>query len=82
MDNPKLKDYSLDRMTRGAILAKENVISENAYGTFSVPSQTVEEISYLVRLIDGKWVCNCVDFKERHEEIGLCYHPAQVELNQ
>src|SRR5487761_1680701 len=86
--NPKLKDYSLDRMTRGAILAKEKVISENADGTFSVPSQTVEEIAYLVRLSDGKWICNCIDFKERHEEIGLCYHihavkfwiAAQVEI--
>jgi transposase-like protein len=88
--NPKLKDYSLDRMTRGAILAKENVISENANGTFSVPSQTVEEIVYLVRLIDGKWICNCIDFKERHEQVGLCYHihavkfwiAAQVEIKQ
>jgi transposase-like protein len=88
--NPKLKDYSLDRMTRGAILAKENVISENANGTFSVPSQTVEEIAYLVRMIDRKWVCNCIDFKEKHEQIGSCYHihavkfwiAAQIELKQ
>jgi transposase-like protein len=86
--NPKLKDYSLDRMTRGQILANENVISENGDGSFSVPSQTVEEVLYLVRLIDGKYVCNCMDFKQRHEEIGLCYHAhavkfwiaAQVEL--
>ena len=86
----KLRDYSLDRITRGAILAKENVISENADGTFSVPSQTVEEIVYLVRLIEGNWVCNCMDFKQRHEEVGLCYHAhavkfwiaAQVEINQ
>jgi transposase-like protein len=78
--NPKLKDYSLDRMTRGAILAKENVISENANGTFSVPSQTVEEIAYLVRMIDGKWVCNCIDFKERHDQIGLCYHIHAVKF--
>ena len=77
-------------MTRGQILAKENVISENQDGSFSVPSQTVEEVAYLVRLIDGKWVCNCVDYKQRHEEIGLCYHAhavkfwiaAQVELKQ
>src|SRR5208283_1512086 len=65
-------------------------ISENANGTFSVPSQTVEEVAYLVRLIDGKWICNCLDFKQRHEEIGLCYHAhavkfwiaLQVELEQ
>ncbi|SRR5579875_2249090 len=84
----KLKDYSLDRMTRGQILARENVISENQDGSFSVPSQTVEEVAYLVRLIDGKWICNCMDFRQRHEEIGLCYHAhavkfwiaAQVEL--
>lgn len=67
-------------MTRGAILAQENVISENANGTFSVPSQTVDEVVYLVRLIDGKWVCNCLDFKQRHEEIGLCYHAHAVKF--
>lgn len=90
MQNPKLKDYSLDRMTRGAILAKENVISENANGTFSVPSQTIDEIVYLVRMIDGKWICNCIDFKERSKEVGFCYHihavkfwiASQVELQE
>jgi hypothetical protein len=86
----KLNDYSLSRMTRGRILAKENVISENPDGSFSVPSSTVDEVLYLVRLIDGKYVCNCLDFQQRHEEIGLCKHAhavkfwiaAQVELNQ
>ncbi len=76
----KLNDYSLSRMTRGEILAKENVISENADGTFSVPSSTVEEVVYLVRLIDEKYVCNCIDFRERHEEVGLCKHAHAVKF--
>ncbi|MGH2637942.1 MAG: IS6 family transposase, partial [Rhabdochlamydiaceae bacterium] len=63
-------------------------ISENADGTFSVPSQTVEEVAYLVRVIDGKYVCNCYDFKLRH--VPACKHvfavkswiALQVEIKQ
>ncbi len=65
---------SESRMTRGEQIAREKIISENADGSFSVPSQTVEEIAYLVRFLDGKFVCNCMDFKERHEQIGQCKH--------
>ncbi|MDG6904409.1 MAG: IS1/IS6 family transposase [Nitrososphaerota archaeon] len=75
-------------MTRGEILAKENVISENSDGSFCVPSSSMDEVLYLVRVVDGKYVCNCLDFKQRHDEIGLCKHAhavkfwiaAQVEL--
>jgi transposase-like protein len=73
-------DVSLGRMTRGEQIAKEKVISENADGTFSVPSQTVEEIAYLVRFLDGKFLCNCMDFRQRHEQIGLCKHIHAVKF--
>ena len=63
---------SESRMMRGEKIAKEKTILENADGSFSVPSQSVEEIAYLVRLIDGKYVCNCLDFKFNHVE--ACKH--------
>ena len=66
---------SLSRMTRGEQIAKEKSILENGNGSFSVPSQTVEEIAYLVRLIDGKYVCNCLDFKYNEmRAIEACKH--------
>jgi transposase-like protein len=71
---------SVSRMTRGEKIAREKVISENADGSFCVPSQTVEEIVYLVRFLDGKFICNCMDFKERHEQIGLCKHIHAVKF--
>ncbi len=85
--NPKESDA---RMERGLAIAKMNVITENADGSFSVPSQTIGEIAYLVRIVNGKYVCNCPDFKERHEQIQACKHihatrfwvAAQVELAQ
>src|SRR5208283_3168630 len=88
--NDRKNDYSLSRMNRGMELAKSKMISELGNGSFSVPSATVEEVVYLVRLIDGKYVCNCMDFKNRHEEVGLCKHAhavsfwiaQQVELEQ
>ncbi|MDG6995764.1 MAG: IS1 family transposase [Nitrososphaerota archaeon] len=41
-------------------------------------------------MIDGKYICNCLDFKHRHEEVGICKHihavkfwiASQVELKQ
>jgi transposase-like protein len=75
-------------MMRGERIAKEKTILENADGSFSVPSQSVEEIAYLVRVIDGKYVCNCLDFKFNHVE--ACKHvfatktwiASQVEIKQ
>jgi transposase-like protein len=63
-----------DRRGLGLDIAKSVSISENADGSFSVPSQSVAEIAYLVRLIDGKYLCNCPDFRHRHEEVGECKH--------
>ena len=73
-------DYSESRMVRGMKIAKSSMISENTNGSFSVPSQSVEELIYLVRVIDGKYVCNCLDFKQRHEQIGLCQHAHAVKF--
>ena len=81
-------DDSESRMMRGERLAKEKTILENADGSFSVPSQSVEEIAYLVRMIDGKYVCNCFDFRLRH--VPACKHifatklwiASQVEIKQ
>ena len=56
---------SLGRMNRGMEIAQKKTISENADGSFSVPSATVDEILYLVRFVNGKYLCNCLDFKER-----------------
>ena len=73
-------DNSDARMMRGLEIMKSKVIEENSDGSFSVPSQTVDEIVYLVKLIDGKYVCNCPDFKQRHEEVGACKHIHAVKL--
>jgi len=67
-------------MTRGLEIVKSKVITENIDGSFSVPSQSVDEVVYLVRLIDGKYVCNCPDFKQRHEEVGACKHIHAVKF--
>jgi hypothetical protein len=86
-----IADNSVSRMMRGEKIAKEKVILENADGSFSVPSQSVEEIAYLVRLIDGKYVCNCLDFKYKElRAIEACKHifatkfwiASQVELQE
>ena len=79
-ENPNENRNSLSRMTRGEQIAKEKTILENGNGSFSVPSQTVEEIAYLVRFIDGKFVCNCMDYKQRHEQVGLCKHIHAVKF--
>ena len=74
MEYPEPQNNSESRMMKGEKIAREKIILENSDGSFSVPSATIEEIAYLVRFIDGKFVCNCMDFKERHEQIGQCKH--------
>ena len=82
---------SLGRMNRGMEIAQKKTSSENSDGSFFVPSATVDEILYLVRFVDGKYLCNCIDFKERASKIGeACKHvhavkfwvASQVELKQ
>ncbi|MGD0318899.1 MAG: DDE-type integrase/transposase/recombinase [Nitrososphaerales archaeon] len=78
------------RKERGLEIAKMNVITENADGSFSVPSQSVEEIAYQVRVINGQYQCNCPDFAQRGAEVGACKHihatmfyiAARVELQE
>jgi transposase-like protein len=65
---------SQTREERGLQIAKSNVISENADGSFSVPSQTVGEIAYRVVPLNEVYLCNCPDFIQRHEEVGECKH--------
>ena len=87
MSNPSPSDA---RMTRGLEIVKSKVIEENADGSFSVPSQSVDEVVYRVVPINGDYACNCPDFKQRHEEVGSCKHihaaklwtAARVELEQ
>jgi transposase-like protein len=65
---------SSPREDRGLEIAKSNTITENVDGSFSVPSQSCEEIAYRVLPFDGSFLCNCSDFKQRHEEVGECKH--------
>jgi putative transposase len=70
------------RQERGlALFGKaKKVISENADGSFSVPSQSVEEIAYTVRVIEGNYTCNCPDYIQRHEQIGIYKHGIAVQF--
>jgi transposase-like protein len=70
------------RQERGlALFGKaKKVISENEDGSFSIPSASVEEIAYTVKVLEGKYVCNCPDYLQRHEEIEICKHGIAVKL--
>lgn len=72
--NPQEND---GRMERGLAIAKMNVITENADGSFSVPSQSVGEIAYLVRAIEAGYVCNCPDHIQRKT---VCKHIHAVKF--
>jgi transposase-like protein len=65
---------SSPREDRGLAIAKSATITENADGSFSVPSQSVGEIVYQVKVMDGEFLCNCPDFVQRHAEVGVCKH--------
>lgn len=68
------------RMMRGLEISQKNEIAENADGSFSVPSQSREDLSYEVRLIGTSWVCNCPDFENRADQIELCKHAHAVKF--
>jgi|SRR5271157_354662 len=78
------------RRERGLEIAKMKAISENADGSFSVPSQSIGEIVYRVMVVNGQYECNCPDFTQRHTEVGSCKHihavrfwvAARVELQE
>lgn len=62
------------RQERGLVIAKSNVITENADGSFSVPSQTDRTVIYQVKAMAQVWVCSCPDFGNRADEIDACKH--------
>ena len=68
------------REDRGLEIAKSATITENADGSFSVPSQSIPEIVYLVKVMEGRFTCNCPDYVQRHEEIETCKHGVAVRL--
>ena len=67
------------RMTRGMAIAEKGVISENADGSFSVPSQT-SDFSYEVRIMGEAWICTCPDFENRADQIEMCKHAFAVKF--
>src|SRR5450759_1805676 len=68
------------RQMRGLAIAEKNVIAENADGSFSVPSQSKEGVTYDVRAIGNEWVCSCPDFETRADEIEACKHIVATRL--
>jgi transposase-like protein len=65
---------------RGLAIAEKNVIVENEDGSFSVPSQSKEGVTYDVRAIGNEWVCSCPDFETRADEIEACKHIVATRL--
>jgi putative transposase len=67
------------RMKRGLALVESNgkSITENADGSFAVPSQTSDK-TYEVRLLGDTFVCTCPDFEYR--QIDACKHIHAVKL--
>src|SRR5271170_3427810 len=68
------------RMVRGLAICEQNRITENADGSFSVPSQSKQDIVYEVRLIGTTWVCSCPDFETRADQIEACKHAHAVKF--
>ena len=68
------------RMMRGMEIAEKGRISENADGSFSVPSQTSASISYQVKILGQTWVCSCPDFENRADQIEMCKHAFAVKF--
>ena len=57
-----------------SLLVKASILNGYADGSFSVPSQSVEEIAYRVVKAEDGYTCNCPDFAQRHAEVGECKH--------
>ncbi len=68
------------RKERGLAIAKANGITENADGSFSVPSQTLDAVSYVVLNFGGVWVCDCPDYQNRADSIAACKHILGVKF--
>jgi len=63
-----------NRSERGLAIAKADGITENPDGSFSVPSQTLDAVSYTVMNFGGVWVCDCPDYQNRADSIEACKH--------
>jgi putative transposase len=68
------------RKMRGLAIAEKNAITENADGSFSVPSQSKAGVVYDVRAIGNEWVCSCPDFANRADRISACKHIVGTKL--
>jgi putative transposase len=68
------------RRMKALVICEENRITENADGSFSVPSQSKQGTTYEVRLLSKTWVCNCPDFETRADQIEACKHGLAVSL--
>ena len=67
-------------MTKALVICEQNRITENQDGSFSVPSQSKEGLTYEVRLLAQSWVCSCPDFETRADQIEACKHALAVKL--
>ena len=61
-------------------IAKSSAIVENGDGSFSVPSQSRQGVSYTVRLFGQEWVCDCPDYQNRADQIEGCKHTFAVKF--
>ncbi len=68
------------RMTRGLEISKRSPIKESEDGSFAVPSQTREGLSYTVKVIGEAWICDCPDFVQRCDTIEACKHIHAVKF--
>jgi putative transposase len=68
------------RRMKAVAICEENRIAENQDGSFSVPSQSREGLTYEVRLLGTSWVCSCPDFETRADQIEACKHALAVKL--
>src|SRR5438552_1028845 len=68
------------RMKAALIICEENRIVENAEGSFSVPSQSKEGLSYEVKLFGKTYLCDCLDFQTRADQIEACKHILATKL--
>ncbi len=66
------------RMTRGLTISETKSITENQDGSFRVSSQTNENLTYEVKVLESRWVCTCPDFEYR--EIEACKHIYAVKF--
>jgi transposase-like protein len=65
-------------MMSGMAIKDNSAISENADGSFAVPSQTGKDVVYTVKVIKNKFICNCPDFTYR--KVETCKHGYAVKF--